>query len=76
MISSNCHPPGMRPDDPPAKQAYDWGEFDRRTDEDAQPDEFPSFEKDYWRGWNGERRLRRHRRPWFRKAAGRPRKGA
>ena len=60
---TDCHPPGMRPTDPPAKQAYDWGRLDRNTDEPPQPENHPGHEGDYGRGYDRLRRQWRHRRP-------------
>ena len=61
--STDCHPPGMRPTDPPAKRAYDWGLLARNTGEPPQPGDNPGHEDDYGRGYNRLRRRRRHRRP-------------
>lgn len=62
LASTHCHPPGMRPDDPPAKQAYDWGRHHRRIGEPPLPGDHSDYGADYNRGYDGRRRQRRHRR--------------
>ena len=61
--STDCHPPGMRPTDPPAMRAYDWGADAARRGDPPQPGDNPGYEADYQRGYEGRRRQRRHRRP-------------